>query len=207
MKTFNCNFEIIESQRREPKFSFNEKDLNDIDLSKNTCVFSMSGAGYSYILNFLYQYIRSKNKNTKIVITSNFSSFSLDYWFKKDENVEYCNFEYEKLLSLYKSKTIIIPFFLTTEEFFNYEKYEISDITNLILENSENKIFGFTDKHLKDIILDFNIDNLLRDVSTFKSLNKSESEIIKKIKDSFTFNFLIESKTTSILSVFKGKKI
>ncbi|EAL2460526.1 hypothetical protein YZ31_07860 [Campylobacter lari] len=204
MKTFNCNFEIIENQRKQPKFSFNEKDLNDIDLSKNTCVFSVSGAGYSYILNFLYQYIRAKNKNTKIVITSNFSSFALDYWIKKDENVEYCNFEYEKLLSLYKSKAIIIPFFLTTEKFFNYEKYEISDITKLILENSENKIFGFTNKHLKDIILDFNMDNLLRDVSTFKSLN--EEKIIDKIKENFTFNFLVESKKTSILSVFKGKK-
>ncbi|AJC92175.1 hypothetical protein CSUB8523_0649 [Campylobacter subantarcticus LMG 24377] len=208
MKTFNCNFEIIESQRRQPNFLFNEKDLNDIDLSKNTCIFSTSGAGYSYIIDFLYQYIRAKNKNTKIVITSNLSSFILDYWIRKDENVEYCDFEYEKLLASYKSKAIVISIFLNIKEFLNYKKYELSNVANLILANSENKIFSFVNEKLKSDILDFYADNLLKDIATFKSLN-SENELafINTIKDGFTFKFLIESKKTSILSVFKGKKI
>ncbi|EHH2108768.1 hypothetical protein PJO11_001649 [Campylobacter coli] len=210
MKTFNCNFEIVESLRKQPKFSFNEKDLCGIDLNNNTCIFSVSGAGYSYVMNFLYQYIRAKDKNTKIAFVSNQDNFVLDYWFKKDENIEYYDyydFEYEKLLSLYKTKAIVICVFLYDQGLFDYKNYEFTDTAKLIFANSENKIFGFTYKLLKDNILDFNTDNLLRDVSTFKSLNlKNNIEIIEIIKE-FTFRFLIESSKTSVLSVFKGKKI
>ncbi|HEF9794002.1 TPA: hypothetical protein SB189_001163 [Campylobacter coli] len=204
MKTFNCNIEINKNKIKQPKFSFNEKDLCDVDLNNNTCIFSTSGAGYSYIINFLYQYIRAKDENTKIVFVSNQSSgLILDYWFAKDKNVEYCDFEYEKLLSLYKTKSIVICVFLHDKGLFDSQKYDITDVGNLIFASSINKIFGFTTKSFKEMIIKCNTNNLLKNESAFESIELKKEEEEEK----FTLDFLIESNKTSVLSVFKGKII
>ncbi len=203
MKTFNCNIEIDKNRIKQPKFSFNEKDLCGIDLNNNTCIFSTSGAGYSYIINFLYQYIRAKDENTKIVFVSNQSSDSiLDYWFARDKNVEYCCFEYEKLLSLYKTKAIVICVFLHDRDLFDYQNYDFTDASKMIFANSMNKIFGFISKGFKEMILKCNTNNILKNESIFDSIKLREKE-----EGKFTLDFLIESDKTSVLSVFKGKEI
>lgn len=72
----------------------------------------------------------------------------------------------------------------------------------MIFANSMNKIFGFTPKGFKEMILKCNTNNLLKNESIFDSIKLREKE-----EGKFTLDFLIESDKTSVLSVFKGKEI
>ncbi|XAU20252.1 hypothetical protein WHP46_10005 [Campylobacter jejuni] len=85
---------------------------------------------------------------------------------------------------------------------FDSRKYDITDVGNLIFASSINKIFGFTAKSFKEMIIKCNTNNLLKNESAFESI-----ELKKKEEGKFTLDFLIESDKTSVLSVFKGKMI
>ncbi|EAJ3522347.1 hypothetical protein DBT27_08395 [Campylobacter coli] len=109
-----------------------------------------------------------------------------------------CNIE------INKNKIKQPKFSFNDKGLFDSQKYDITDVGNLIFASSINKIFGFTTKSFKEMIIKCNTNNLLKNESAFESIElKKEEEEEKK----FTLDFLIESNKTSVLSVFKGKII
>lgn len=108
-----------------------------------------------------------------------------------------CNIE------INKNKTKQPKFSFNDKGLFDSQKYDITDVGNLIFASSINKIFGFTTKSFKEMIIRCNTNNLLKNESAFESIELKEEEEEKK----FTLDFLIKSNKTSVLSVFKGKII
>ncbi|EAJ3483751.1 hypothetical protein DBS81_03695 [Campylobacter jejuni] len=109
-----------------------------------------------------------------------------------------CNIE------INKNKIKQPKFSFNDKGLFDSQKYNITDVGSLIFASSINKIFGFTTKSFKEMIIKCNTNNLLKNESAFESIElKKEEEEEKK----FTLDFLIESNKTSVLSVFKGKII
>ncbi|EAH4621748.1 hypothetical protein V5B83_001845 [Campylobacter jejuni] len=109
-----------------------------------------------------------------------------------------CNIE------INKNKIKQPKFSFNDKGLFDSQKYDITDVGSLIFASSINKIFGFTTKSFKEMIIKCNTNNLLKNESAFESIElKKEEEEEKK----FTLDFLIESNKTSVLSVFKGKII
>ncbi|WP_434271589.1 hypothetical protein [Campylobacter coli] len=106
-----------------------------------------------------------------------------------------CNIE------INKNKTKQPKFSFNDKGLFDSQKYDITDVGNLIFASSINKIFGFTTKSFKEMIIRCNTNNLLKNESAFESIE------LKKEEGKFTLDFLIESNKTSVLSVFKGKII
>lgn len=106
-----------------------------------------------------------------------------------------CNIE------INKNKTKQPKFSFNDKGLFDSQKYDITDVGNLIFASSINKIFGFTTKSFKEMIIKCNTNNLLKNESAFESIELKEEE------EKFTLDFLIESNKTSVLSVFKGKII
>ncbi|EAI2972059.1 hypothetical protein B4O12_07020 [Campylobacter jejuni] len=109
-----------------------------------------------------------------------------------------CNIE------INKNKIKQPKFSFNDKGLFDSQKYDITDVGSLIFASSINKIFGFTTKSFKEMIIKCNTNNLLKNESAFESieLKKEEEE-----EEKFTLDFLIESNKTSVLSVFKGKII
>ncbi len=106
-----------------------------------------------------------------------------------------CNIE------INKNKIKQPKFSFNDKGLFDSQKYDITDVGNLIFASSINKIFGFTTKSFKEMIIKCNTNNLLKNESAFESIE------LKKEEEKFTLDFLIESNKTSVLSVFKGKII
>ncbi|MCE7222282.1 hypothetical protein LZW29_01170 [Campylobacter coli] len=75
-------------------------------------------------------------------------------------------------------------------------------IVDYFLGVISSRIFGFTTKSFKEMIIRCNTNNLLKNESAFESIELKEEE-----EEKFTLDFLIESNKTSVLSVFKGKII
>ncbi|EHD5972226.1 hypothetical protein JQ010_001264 [Campylobacter jejuni] len=108
-----------------------------------------------------------------------------------------CNIE------INKNKIKQPKFSFNDKGLFDSQKYDITDVGNLIFASSINKIFGFTTKSFKEMIIKCNTNNLLKNESAFESIELKKKEEEGK----FTLDFLIESNKTSVLSVFKGKII
>ncbi|EPB4740099.1 hypothetical protein ACR3TC_001258 [Campylobacter jejuni] len=108
-----------------------------------------------------------------------------------------CNIE------INKNKIKQPKFSFNDKGLFDSQKYDITDVGSLIFASSINKIFGFTTKSFKEMIIKCNTNNLLKNESAFESIELKEEEEEEK----FTLDFLIESNKTSVLSVFKGKII